>query len=201
MIPKDFPKALWYKNAQECASHWFQRVPKTCKNAQSQKSAQAHQEKRVKVKLRENRVFQFRDGRQIHCYVDLLTGKYNTGLSEVKSKTASESVSGRLVIRTSNTSPLPSQVSTTPFRDNFRVATTRQMTRLIRKRRPFYSESPRSGTANFLTFMTSREFRWLQAIGKLLRRKKSLVAGVRFELTQHAGSKQVEDSLDFPTPN
>src|SRR6266446_2939930 len=122
MIPKDFAKTVWKKNAQECASRWFQRAQKTCKNAQLQKSAQAHQEKRVKVKLRENRVFQFRDGRQIHCYVDLPTGKYNTGLSEVKSKTASESVSGRLVIRASNTSPLPSQVRTTPFRDSFRVA-------------------------------------------------------------------------------
>ena len=141
----------------------------------SQKRARTHSHKRVRKLIKRKGLrsnygkigfFNFGNGRQIHCYVDLLTGKYNTGLSEVKSKTASESVSGRLVIRTSNTSPLPSQVSTTPFRDNFRVATTRQMTRLIRKRRPFYSESPRSGTANFLTFMTLRGFRWLQAIGK-----------------------------------
>jgi hypothetical protein len=31
--------------------------------------------------------------------------------------------------------------------------------------------------------------------------EKEKVAAVRFELTHRAGSKPVEDSLDFPTPN
>ena len=34
-----------------------------------------------------------------------------------------------------------------------------------------------------------------------LKRKKSLVAGVRSELMQHADSKELQDLLDFPTPN
>jgi hypothetical protein len=48
---------------------------------------------------------------------------------------------------------------------------------------------------------TEYKLRWLQAIEKLLKTKKSLVAVVRFELTQHAGSKQVEALADFPAPN